>query len=285
MRRTSSNNSFSAQRLMLLAPSSSSAPASLRRVHASSDEHATLLADVQRLRGRVYLADGAITAAQLDEEGRLRMPHDEDSWHLLVLNNQGAVAGCARYLAHPNEGISNRMSVMRSALARCEQWGSRLQFAVESELARAQRRSIPFVELGGWALDEELRGTREAVRIALTTYALARALGGGVGTCTATVRHCSAAILRKIGGKPLAADGVELPRYFDPHYDCEMEIIRFDSAEPNPKYDGLVEELSAQLRAVPTVCPTARHESAAAESTVGGMVRPGFFTGLQLATC
>jgi hypothetical protein len=71
---------------------------------------------------------------------------------------------------------------------------------------------------------------------------------------TATVRHGSAAILRRIGLRPLRADNLELPPYYDPHYHCEMEALRFDSDFPNPKYARAIDELSAQLESVPVVC-------------------------------
>jgi hypothetical protein len=34
-----------------------------------------------------------------------------------------------------------------------------------------------------------------------------------------------------------------VPSYYDPAYDCEMELLRFDSRRPNPKYAGVIERL------------------------------------------
>jgi hypothetical protein len=111
----------------------------------------------------------------------------------------------------------------------------------------ARQRGISLVEVGGWAIAKEARFSTDALRLALSTFALARMLGGCIGLTTATVRHCSAAILRKLGGRSLHVDGQEIPRYFDTAYDCDMEILRFDSDEPNPRYMETLDRLTADL--------------------------------------
>jgi hypothetical protein len=82
---------------------------------------------------------------------------------------------------------------------------------------------------------------------------MARLLGGCIGVTTATERHCSASILRRIGGQPLMTQGIEIPRYFDSRFDCEMEILRFDSARPNPRFERWIEELKSYLSGVPVI--------------------------------
>jgi hypothetical protein len=93
----------------------------------------------------------------------------------------------------------------------------------------------------------------EALRIALGAYSLSRSLGGCVGITAATRRHHSSSILRRIGGRPLTADGVELPPYYDPQYACGMEMLRFDSSFPNPRYEGWIEEIRAHLHTATVV--------------------------------
>ena len=70
---------------------------------------------------------------------------------------------------------------------------------------------------------------------------------------TATVRHPSSTILRRLGGSSLEVDGIRVPSYFDPAYACEMELLRFDSRRPNPKYVDLVEVLRSKLGNVTVV--------------------------------
>ena len=95
----------------------------------------------------------------------------------------------------------------------------------------------------------------EALRIALATYGLAQLLGGSLGLTTATVRHHSAQILRRIGGRPLAAGGGELPPYYDSQYQCQMEVLRFDSAQPDPVFRESVDRLRDKLLTVTVVAP------------------------------
>src|SRR5450759_3981205 len=74
--------------LVLLAPAGGFIPESLTRRHAGPDRHARWLSEVQRLRGRVYLADGAVQASQLTADGRHVQRSDYDRWHLL--NGRGS---------------------------------------------------------------------------------------------------------------------------------------------------------------------------------------------------
>src|SRR5258708_37233621 len=63
--------------------------------------HERLLAEVQRLRGTVYLADGAIQASGLTFDGRHIQAADDLSWHLLTIGRDGLVNAGIRYLSHP----------------------------------------------------------------------------------------------------------------------------------------------------------------------------------------
>jgi hypothetical protein len=233
-------------RLVLLAPQRAGIPGSFSKVEISSCDHDRLLARAQRLRAKVYVEDGAIRESEVSPDGRHLHPADEHAWHLLSLDGNGEVTGCSRYIAYPNTVHFSQLGVRKAALARGE-WSLPLRSAIEAEVAQARRRGLAYVEVGGWALDSSMRRTAEAVRIALATYSLARILGGCIGITTATRRHCSSAILRKIGGRPLRIDNVELPHYYDPQYDCEMELLRFDSTEPNPRFEPWIEELRSHL--------------------------------------
>ena len=104
-------------------------------------------------------------------------------------------------------------------------------------------------------MDKAVRGTTECVGSVLTTYAWARHLGGALGICTATERNGSASILRRLGGRSLAWDGEELPAYFDPHYNCRMHILGFDSRHPNPRYEEAIRQIEQYLPNVPVICP------------------------------
>ncbi len=210
---------------------------------------------MQKMRGGIYLRDGAIQTRDLSRDGRHCQAADADSWHLLTLDRDGRVSASVRYHEHPNTVPFDALGLRHSALAKSFDWASRLRTAVELELAAARAQSLSYVEVGGWALADERRCTTEALRTALATYALAQLLGGCLGVTTATVRNRSSSILRRIGGRPLEAGGSELPRYYDPQYECEMEILRFTSYAMNPKYQTWIDEIRSSLLTVPVLCP------------------------------
>ena len=147
-----------------------------------TSRHRRLLADAQRLRGEIYVRDGAIQAWELSADRRHIQPSDALSWHLLKVDERDSVTACIRYRAH--------------------------------------RPGASFSDLA---------------------------------VSTATTRHHSSAILRRIGGRPLMARGREVPAYFDPHYNCEMELLRFDSTSPAEQYAGLMRECRDALLELPVV--------------------------------
>jgi hypothetical protein len=232
---------------------------------ASTDRYNHLLAELQRFRGSIYLQDGAVRASELHPDGRHCVEADYWAWHVVAVDSQGEVCGCSRYRMYSPESHFSELAVGRSALAHCPTWRRNLMAAVQAERELARQKRVQFVEVGGWAISAELRRTTEALRIALATYALADFLGGCVGLTTATRRHHSATVLKKIGGAPLRTAETELPPYFDPDYDCEMEILRFDSSAPNPKFEPWIEQLRVQLANVEVIAPGHPKRSSARE--------------------
>jgi len=245
----------SGRRLMLLAPANAVVPSDFCEARSDRGAYETLLSDMQRFRGLTYLNDGAITASELDESGRHRLDVDVRSWHIVTLDAQDAVCGCARYTEYPTQVEFSELRLSNAAIATCETWGGKFRAAIEREKRLARREHARFVEVGGWAIAETLRKTTEALRIALATYALAQTLGPAIVLTTATVRHHSAAVLRKIGGRSLFVGSNELPRYFDKQYDCEMELLRFESSSPNPKFEPWIEQIRSEMSSVDVVCP------------------------------
>lgn len=238
----------------LLAPSETHVPRAFSRVDVDPARHERILTQLQRLRGRVYLNDGAIEPSQLTPDGRHRQSIDDHSWHVVSLDAEGGVVGCARYLAHRTRVKLEELGVWSSALARHDEWQPVLREAVEGEIELARRRNLDYAEVGGWAVAEALRYTAQAMDIALSTYALAQKLGGCVGITTATVRNCSSRILRKIGGRPLEVATRTLPAYYDPQYRCDMELLRFESSACNPRYEARMARLADRLPDLPVVC-------------------------------
>jgi hypothetical protein len=246
------------RRLMLLVPSFGRVPASFGWRDTDESRYYRLLHEMQRLRGQVYLQDGAIDESSL-VDGRHQSALDSRSWHLLVLNEKDRITGCARFLEHPKRVAFSELNLADSALGNGE-WGDAFRNAVEDELAYSRELDVPFVELGGWALCDEIRGTTEALRVALATYAFWEAAGSAVCMSTVTRRHCSASILRRIGGRDLTHQGTALPGYFDSQYNCEMELLKFYSWAPNPRYEGWVDQIREELSTIPVLAAHAGME-------------------------
>jgi hypothetical protein len=201
--------------LVLLAPAGRIIPRSFRRRSIDPNRHARWLSEAQKVRGSIYLVDGALQASQLTGDGRHVQSTDHDSWHLLAVDGNGEVQGCARYQHLTGHVAFDDLGVRDSWLARCGQWGPSLRGAVESEILKAKQLGMAFSEVGGWAIVPEKRGTTGALRIAMATFSLARILGGCVGISTATERHRSSSILRRIGGRSLEFGGTRLPSYYN----------------------------------------------------------------------
>lgn len=266
---------FSYREQIILAPPSVTIPDSFQNVQHRPALYNDLLADMQRLRGQVYLQDGAIQPHDLTVDGRHHAAADYASWHLLTLDDNGQVAGCARFHM-PARSTFDQLIVSRSALARCAEWGGKLRAAVNDELAQARALYRPFVEAGGWALSEKLRHSIEAIRLALGAFATGQMLGGAIGVTTATTRHHSASILSRIGFSALRSLDVEMPMYFDPQYGCDMAILRFDSSVYSPKYSSAIGQLLQRLAFSPVLCTSA-------SSWSGLRLHPGVYSHAEFA--
>jgi predicted GNAT family N-acyltransferase len=239
----------------LLAPAKSGIAQNFSNPTNNEHLYGHFLSEMQKLRGSIYLKDGAIKSWELDDDGRYRMQGDEQSWHLLLLDEEKSVIGCARYLVHTGDVSYDRLRISHSPLAGCPDWGSKVRSAVEEDLRRVRDARINYVEVGGWALSEQWRGTRAALEILVGSYALGQLWGGCIGSCTATVRHSSSSMLRRLGGQSFELAGECLPSYNDPEYECVMELLRFDYRSPAPRFLPLIHQLKSVLSKAPVATP------------------------------
>lgn len=230
-------------RFVILAPQKGETPRLSMDVTRDKIQYARLLSEMQRLRGRIALREGVIAASAL--------PGDERSWHLLRLRGGGEVVGCARLLVHPRNVEYTRLRIAASWVARCAVWARSVREAVESELRRARLNGLMTIEPGGWVVDENLGSSCDAVSIALGAFAWAKILGDCVGFLTATVKHGSSTILRRLGGRNLQTAGKTIPRYFEPAWGCEAELLRFDTDSFNPRFESQLSALRRFLLASP----------------------------------
>jgi hypothetical protein len=247
------------ERMVLLAPPDATGHEFFRNVEVDDQLRSALLRQMQRLRGDIYLQDSAISPQQLIG-GRHETPEDERSWHLLIFDRFHQVTACIRYLEHDRDVSVDSLRARSCPLAADAAWSERFFDAVGEELARAKREGMRFAEVGGWAVAPQHRCTADGLLLVLAGYGLTSLWGGALMLSTATVRHASSTILRRLGGRPLVSDGGPLPAYFDPSYNCEMELLRFDTRRPAARFASLIERLKSQLSMVQVVASHALSE-------------------------
>ena len=263
------------QHLVLLAPPQATLPNVLNNVTVDSRERSQLIREMQFLRGSIYLQEGNVSRHQLTTDGRHETPEDETSWHLLMVDG-GHVRSCALYIEHDNTVTFQDLRVRNCPLAKVDGWRDKLRGAVRSEILRARQARLRYAELGGWAIHKERRGTPEGLMMALATYGLSRVLGGALGITTANVAHSCSSILQRLGGSHLEFDGATIPSYFDPRYNTDIDLLRFDSRCPSTKYVGLIDIVKEKLAYIPVITPRHEVELAAPYSVMSSMTRPVF---------
>lgn len=244
------------RRLVLLAPPHARLSSTFQNVTHDSTRRARLVHEMQKVRGAIYLHGGYVTTGELSADGLHQTAEDERSWHLLMLDGDGHVSSCAWYLEHETGSSVEELRVRHCPLARMDEWREKLYRAVELEMSRARQAGLRYAEVGGWAVSRARRCTSEGLVLALAAYGLCRVLGGALGITTANVTHASSSILRRLGGSYLEFDGTPMPAYFDPKYNTMIELLRFDSRQPNAKFVGLIDRLKGQLANVPIVAPS-----------------------------
>jgi hypothetical protein len=242
-------------RFILLAPKQIVVPPTFRNRWIDTEIHGQVLADMQRMRGRIALNEQAIKAKDLDREGRHRMCGDDSSWHLIRVCKGGKVLGCARILVHSEQASFSSLRLASSALAKDPRWAKRVRWTIEAEIAAARKEKLTLVEPGGWVLEERFRGTSEAVAIALSAFAWSQLIGDCLAYVTATVKHESSSILRRLGGDSVYFAGNPVPRYYEPRYQCEMELLKMQTRAMNSKFESLLAPLRESLSASTVLQP------------------------------
>jgi hypothetical protein len=241
------------QRLLLVAPLHVTRFDAFGHVTTDTAQNRRLVEEMQRLRGSIYLDEGNVKQEQLTKDGRHQTPEDDLSWHVMMTDQAGQVRSCALYFEHENASTIQDLRLKNCPLVKRAESRDKVKFAVEAEMARARAAGLRFAEVGGWAISKERRGSPDGLMIALATYGLSRMLGGSIGITTANVAHSCSSILRRLGGDYLHFEGKPIPSYFDPKYNTEIDLLRFDSRHPSPKYAGLIDTVMVTLANVSVV--------------------------------
>jgi hypothetical protein len=238
---------------IMLAPHNAVTPAHFGVPIRDPAAHSRISSEMQVVRGAVALAEGAIRPESLDVDSRYQMPGDGDSWHLVRMGDDSQIRGSARIMVH-QDGVSfARLRLSKSAIARSRQWKWHVRFAVERDMALAKTQGLKLVEPGGWVLREQWRRGPDAVSIALSAFAWSQLMGGCLAYVTATVKHGSSSILKRLGATPLTFGEKQIPSYYDPEYGCEMELLKVFTDDLNPRFEPLMAPLRETLKHSPVV--------------------------------
>jgi len=214
---------------------------------SSPAEHRAAISEVQRFRGQVYVADGAIPASALDEEGRHYQEFDYENYHLCLLSPEQQIRGCFRLRLHKPAAeirdlrLHDVIERMPSGLA------ALCHGALASLFELSCREGVRIGEVGGWAVDERLRHRRASTILPFAAWSLYQIVGDAIVLASATNRHQSSAILKRIGGFALMHGEERLPCFMDDFHGCEMELLGFDSRRPHPAYAKIVADLKRFL--------------------------------------
>lgn len=203
---------------------------------------------LQKFRGAIYVADGAIPASALDEHGRHKSPADDDSWHLVVQDARSMVSGCMRVRLLLPEAHLCELQVMNAVNRLPNNARTAHLSAIASLREHALREGLLFGEVGGWAVTRALWNTSIGVTLAVAVWPLCRLLGGTVAVATATMRHQSASLLRRIGGFALTYRDRQLAPFFDADFGCEMQILAFSSRQLCSRYEALACEIEQHFQ-------------------------------------
>jgi hypothetical protein len=122
-------------------------------------------------------------------------------------------------------------------------------------LEKAAASGAMVFEPGGWATSNEGGSASRGITLACSAWSVFRSYKKPVVALgTATARHASADMLRKLGGTPLIYQGKELPPFHDPFYGCQMELLSFDQ-HVAPEYQSVVQELDQFFRTALVIAP------------------------------
>ena len=215
-----------------------------RFLPAPSDYEDALSA-IQRLRGALYVADGAIRSSTLDPKGRHQCEDDHLSYHLALWN--GEVQGCARVRLHPPHKPAQDYRVHELIDRMHPRPSAEYRVALQEFISQSEKRGYRLGEVGGWAVSKSHQASRAAMALPLAGWSFSRICGKQIWIASATERNRSAEMLRRIGGWPLKLGGADLPPFFDSVYNCQMQLLCFCSDVLNPKFESAVAELQSLI--------------------------------------
>jgi hypothetical protein len=242
-------------RLQLIAPSTrAKVLQTFSCVAADLGRHAEMIDRIQRFRSGVYRADGAIPRSDSGDATNHSLNLDHRSWHVLVTGDDEQILACLRYTHLVGRPILlGRLHLMRMVERAEPETARKLRAAVQVFLDEANRRGNSMSEVGGWATGPEVRNSVKGLLLVCACWFLAELLQDPLGLATATTRHNSAGILRRLGGFSLDCGGMALDAFFDGYHGCEMQILGFSAHGLASQYRSTAADITSYLRNAPVL--------------------------------
>lgn len=234
--------------LIVLAPLSQ-VPARYSRAVLDEHRYDTWLHRAQALRGRTYLADGALQAGDLTSDGRLVSDWDRFSWHIIARDSD-RIHAAMRLTFHRSPIDPFHMGIANSGLFQTE-LGQRYLRAIRSFQKSCFATGGILCEAGGWAVDFSYRGRRPSAAVVLSSWPIARSQGRVHTLATVTSRNHSHEILTRMGALGLHDFEGELPSWNDPVYGCTMHLSDMASWRLNKEFEPAAGQLAAYLDDAP----------------------------------
>jgi hypothetical protein len=239
----------------IVAPGASAVPSSFEQTVCDSERCSRRISEIQRLRGQVYLADGAIRKEDLTADGRQVDPADDSAWHIVITGSGQEVVGCIR-IAHLGMSPSFSQFHQHEIIERMpEPSRGHYRLAFQNVISDPNKKEIGFGDTGAWAVAKGAHNHGLGVALIIVGWALYRHLGDAWVMAMATQRHRASELLKALGASALAMDGVPLPSFFDPAYDCTMELLVFDTRHPSELAAAHVDELTRIIARHPVIYP------------------------------
>jgi hypothetical protein len=238
--------------LGVIAPQGAAVPAVFRNVSSEPDLYRSMIELIQEFRGDVYLQDGAIPASDLDTEGRHRSAYDERSWHFFTFDPEMHVTSCLRLIPYTARVHATDLRLNEVIERMPPALQDKYRSAVDQFIERAQ---LGLAESGGWAIRKDLRTSSKAMVLAASGWSLGQLLGDYLCLSSSTTRHHTVDLLLRLGAFALEDQGCPLPTFFDSHYQCELQILGFDSRHPAEEFARTVEDIKEFLRTALILVP------------------------------
>lgn len=261
-------------RLELLGPAELLGRPGFARLSADAERYEQRLSQIQRLRGEVYTDLGALTSNDLDA-GHHVCSEDPQRWHVLVVDEKDQVDACISIRFHQATADVDDLNAAQAVNRSDRRIDLRYRFALEEAVQLANDAGLRLSDCGAWAIRECCRRTVAGPLIVNTMYALCELMGSSLSFASANAEKCSSAMLARLGGTPLAHDGVRLPPVYDAAYRKDVGLLTFDTRHPAPRYAGLVRELIDHLLTSTPVTVARVRELSCTRRCRGCTGRPG----------